>query len=347
MSEASNIVTVSVSRAALLVHECMKENVAVMLWGAPGIGKSELAAQLAKLFGLALHILTASLKSPVDLAGIPVADLANKVCIWLRPEDVPDYPVLLFIDEININSPSMQAALMQLVLERRVGPHHLHPETVIVAAGNRLSDRAAAQRMPSALCNRFAHFNIEPDIASWAEWARIDGVDPRLVGFLEFRPMLLHVMPGATADDGDYRITIDSEAKSFPSPRAWVRAARFLDRAPELRQTLVGALVGNGPAAELEGFLRVVSSVPTLKQIIDDPQTAPAPKTDPAAKYAVSAMLCRYATRENFDVLVEYATRLGNEFAALTVIDATRRNPDLKETGAYTSWATSNSDTLV
>jgi hypothetical protein len=333
--------TVSVANAKPLVIECIKRNKPVMMWGAPGIGKSQVVAQIAAELGLPLRTFIASIKTPVDLSGIPVPDLNTKQAIWLRPSDLPSEACLFFIDEINTCAPAMQAALFQLVLERRVGDHHLHPDTVIVAAGNRMGDRAAAQRMPTALRNRFRHFNIEPCIKAWTEWAAGNGVDPYLIAFLNFRPALLHIMPGQTVDDGEIKVSMDVEANSFPTPRSWADGGEFLNC--QSRQALVASNVGNGPAAELEGFLRVCHSIPTLDQVIADPLNAKCP-SDPASKWAIVAMICRSATKENFDALLQYAARLGREFEVLCSVDATKRHPELKLTGTFTSWAVNNQD---
>jgi hypothetical protein len=338
-------ITVSMDKAPALVLACIRRNKPVMLWGAPGIGKSDLMKLLAVQLGLPLHTFIASIKTPVDLSGIPVADMEKMLAVWLRAEDIPDYPCLFFIDEINACAPAMQAALFQLVLERRVGKHRLHPDTVIVAAGNRMGDRAAAQRMPTALRNRFAHFNVEPTVSGYTKWASANGVDPYLVAFLNFRQALLHIMPGQTVDDGEIKISMDVEANAFPTPRSWTSAGEFLNEAPELRQMLVAAHVGEGPAAELEGFLRVCHSVPTLDDVIANPKTAKVPaEGDAASRYAICALICRSATRENFDVLLQYAARLGREFEVLTAVDAVKRHPELATTGAFGTWAVGNQD---
>lgn len=341
-------VTVTLKQCAKLVRRAIDRNIPVMLWGAPGIGKTDLAAQIAAAIGLPLVSFIASLKSLVDLSGVPVADLANGKAVWLRPEDFPSYPCLLFIDEINTCAPAMQAGLMQLVLERRCGTHQLHPDTIVIAAGNRITDRAAAQRMPTALRNRFSHLTVIPDVEAWSEWASAEGIDPLLVAFLNFRRNLLHVMPGQTIDDGDMKVSLDAEANAFPTPRSWCQAGKFLDLPADERLPLVASQVGEGPAAELEGFLRVCQHVPTLEDVVRAPATAKVPpQGDAASRYAIVAMLCRCATRQNFDAVMEYAARLGREYEVLTAVDAVRRHPDLANTSAFGTWAVSNQEVVL
>lgn len=339
--------TVNIDSATELVRECLKEGISPMLWGAPGVGKTEMVHQVSKGLGIGFRSFIGSIKQPVDLSGIPVPDLKTKTAVWLRPSDLPTVDRdgeegIFLVDEINTSPPLMQAAMFQLIQEGHVGDHYLPGWTkegfsgkgwIPVGAGNRLIDRAAAQRMPSALKNRFAHFNIEPDINAWAKWASSNGIDPYLIAFLRFRPELIHKMP-------------EDDSNSFPSPRSWTKAARFLDRAPNVRLQLIASLVGQGPATELEAFLRVAHSLPTLKEILADPTGAKCP-TDPAGKYAATGMISRSADRKNFDTLIEYAKRLGREFEVLTVVDAVKRQPDLTNTTIFGTWAVANQDIRI
>ena len=91
---------------------------------------------------------------------------------WYVPDELPRVERdgefgYLFLDEINTGSPQMMAVMMQLVLDRKVGEYTLPPGWRIIAAGNRVSDRAAAQRMPTALRNRFAHIFCVPSVEAY------------------------------------------------------------------------------------------------------------------------------------------------------------------------------------
>jgi hypothetical protein len=216
-----------------------------------------------------------------------------------------------------------------------------------MAAGNRMFDRAAAQRMPTALRNRFKHLNIEPCVKAWTVWAGANNVDPFLVQFLNFRPALLHIMPGQEVDDGNIKIKMDPDANAFPTPRSWADAAQYVNEPQDLRQTCIAAAVSDGPAAEFEGFLRIAKSLPTLADMENAPKTATVPDGQPAAKYACVALIAKFATRENFENLLTYAARLGREYAVMAAVDAVRRNPGLEKTAAYTTWAVANQDVTL
>jgi hypothetical protein len=229
------------------------------------------------------------------------------------------------LDELNAAPASVQAACFQLILDRRLGEYVLPPEWIPIAAGNRQTDRAAAQRMPTALANRFAHIDVSADLESWSQWAVKTGIAPVVLAFLRFRPALLHDMPA------------DGNARAFPTPRAWASVAKIANAAPDIRQALVAGIVGDGAAAEFEGFCRIWHNLPSIADVIANPDGAIVP-VDISAQYAISAALGRKADRANFDRIMRYAGRLPPEFRILTVMDATGRDADLKNTAPYTAW---------
>jgi hypothetical protein len=330
--------TVALDELEEFLIEMIKQDIAAMVWGAPGLGKTELFRQIAKKLGIGFKVIVPSLLQQVDLMGVPVPDLENNETRWLRPGIFPradrdGIRGIMLIDEINTAAQSLQACCFQLIQERRVGDHHLLEGWIPMAAGNRMIDRAAAQRMPTALRMRFAHFNVEPSLRAWKKWASAAKIDPYLIAFLSFRSELLHRMP-----EGDENCS--------PSPRMWEKAARFLKHPPRVRQMLIASCVGSATAAELEGFLEVQHELPTLEEVERDPGTAKVPDSPPG-KYAVSAMLCRAVERKTFAAILQYAKRLGREFETLIATDCARRHPDLSKTGAFVAWANANQDVTL
>ena len=345
--------TVSVEDAFQLVIERVKLQQATMLWGDVGIGKSDLIRQVAAHLkanywpGTAntphpcYRVFIGSIKQPVDLMGLPVPDFESKTTVWLRPDDLPrvdrdgEYGIL-FLDEINTSAPSMQAAMFQLVLERRIGDHHLPDGWVIVAAGNRVTDRAAAQRMPSALRNRFGHFTLVPTVEGWEKWAKDRDIDQWYIAFLKFRKELLHQSP--KTDD----------VNAFPTPRSHAAASKYINHPAALRQRLVAADIGEGAAGELETFLRLnkEGNCPSLAEILADPEKARVPD-QPGGKYAVAVLLSRSIDRDNLGTLLKYAKRLGREYETLTVVDTIKRQPDIRHTEEFVQWAVANQDIRI
>ena len=195
----------------------------VFLWGPPGVGKSQVVRQVTRDLDLACTDVRAVLLDPVDLRGLPHINGDNRAQ-WATPDFLPqDGKGVLFLDELNAAPPLVQAACYQLVLDRKIGEYTLPETWAVIAAGNRESDRAVTHRMPSALANRFVHIEFEADMEDWAAWALNHGIQSEIIGFLRFRPALLHQFDGR------------ADEKAFPSPRAWEFVSKILEQNPGLR----------------------------------------------------------------------------------------------------------------
>lgn len=111
--------------------------VPVLVWGAPGTGKSTFIESLQR-DGFPVYTMIASLHDPTDFNGLPV--LHNGRMRFAPPEWVYLFEEhgqgVLFLDELTTAPPTVQAALLRLVLERKVGAHSLPAGVRIVAAAN-------------------------------------------------------------------------------------------------------------------------------------------------------------------------------------------------------------------
>ncbi len=228
--------------------------VPLMIWGAPGIGKSDLVREAAAVQGYPLIDLRLSQLEPTDLRGIPLQD--NGKVRWIPPDELPDEARdgphgVLFLDEINAAPPPVAAAAYQLILDRRLGAYRLPEGWSIVAAGNRLDDRGITYVMPAPLANRFMHVELQADVDAWLAWAARQGIDPVLRDFMAEQPHWLA------------RFLPEPEVKAFPSPRSWVFADRVIKRRARssssgLDETTlihVAACVGREAAAALAEFV--------------------------------------------------------------------------------------------
>ena len=304
------------------------------LWGAPGVGKSEVVAQVAAGLGQQLIDVRAVLLDPVDLRGLPTVEKGKAA--WAIPAFLPTSGSgILFLDELNAAPALVQAACYQLVLDRALGEYRLPDGWTVFAAGNRESDRAVTTRMPSALANRFVHLQFEPDLDDWSSWAMGPGnLQPEVVAFLRWRPELLH--------------RFEPAEKAFASPRAWASVSHILAAGPavDIEFALYEGTVGRGAAIEFTGFLRVYRDLPSLDGILLNPGTAPVPD-EPSALCAVATGLARRATDQNFRAVIQYADRLAREYGTLLVKSATARDPALAGHPAFTSWAVANGAALA
>jgi hypothetical protein len=306
-----------------------------MLWGAVGIGKSSIVKQVAKKREQKVIDFRASTRDPVALMGLP--DITGDTSRWKVPDEFPKVERdgaegILLLDEINAAAPSMQAACFGFVLDRQVGEYKLPEGWRIVAAGNRQSDRAAAQRMPSALANRFAHIDVEPDVKTTTDHFNEIDLSPVVTAFLRFRPELLH-KPG------------NGDARSFPTPRSWEQAAKFIDAPEKLRFGLLAGNVGEAAAGELEGFIRTYRNLPSIELVLANPNSAPVPEK-PDARFAISSALARRVTETTIANACAYMKRLPREFTISFMVDAVRRRSGLSHTDAFVQWSTENQDVV-
>ncbi|EUB97279.1 ATPase associated with various cellular activities AAA_5 [Rhizobium sp. CF080] len=332
-----------IKTAALNLNDYLDEDTPAFMWGPPGCGKSQATQQIADSRGWNLIDFRASTRDSVALMGLP--DISGDTTKWKVPDEFPqverDGPEgILFLDELNAAPPSMMAAMFGLVLDRKVGDYVLPKGWRVVAAGNRQTDRAAAQRMPTALANRFAHIDVEADTSAGHDNVHVEhfnkiGMDPIMIAFLRFRPHLIHKMPESSDD------------RAFPTPRSWEQAAKYIGKDSSRRLSLVSGVVGDGAAGELEGFIRVYQKLPSLDLVLANPNSAPLPD-DPSARFAISAALGRRADAKTFENAMTYIRRIpAREFEIMMAVDAVRRDPGLSHTQTFTDWAVRNQDVTL
>lgn len=270
----------------------------VLLWGEPGIGKTAALTQLAASLNLPLTMVIASVHEPSDFSGLPVIgdDPANQGV----PMAPPDWAVrlvragrgLLFLDELSTAPPAVQAALLRLVLERRIGSLRLPAGVRIVAAANPRSSATDGWELSPPLANRFVHLQWTHDQevvvrglgGSWPR-ATLPRLDPdrlpeavtfarrAVCGLLSARPGLVHRLPTSGAGRGG----------PWPSPRSWEMTLRLIafataaDTSREVLSMLVRGTVGDGPGLELLASLDRMD-LPDPEVLLADPATAVLPE---------------------------------------------------------------------
>jgi len=305
-----------------------------MIWGPPGVGKSQVVKQVAKrlfprsrFFDVRLLLLDA-----VDLRGVPHVDKERNRAIWAIPNFLPteeDGDCVLFLDEINAAAPMIQAATYQLLLDKKIGEYDLPKGVRMVAAGNRDKDRAVTNRMGTAMGTRLLHLDFEIDHEAWITWAGGAGIRPEIVSFLNFRNDLLH--------------KFQADERTSPTPRTWEFASHVLDldiREQMIEHYTIAGHVGDGPAAELMGFLKIARGLPDLDDIIANPTKHKVPK-DPATLYALVGGLAHRTTKKNLDRVLEFINQCPKEFKVVYWKDARAYTPELIDTKQYVSFFTS------
>ena len=276
----------------------------VMLWGPPGVGKSQMVAQVAATHDVPLIDIRLSQMEPSDLRGIPF--LKGEIVDWAIPSMLPDtqrhgVKGILFLDEITSAPPSVAAAAYQLILDRSLGEYKVPDHWAIIAAGNRQGDRGVTYTMPAPLANRFSHYEVDVNLDDWVAWAYANDIDERVIGFLRFRPDLVF----------DFDPSYNPIA--FPSPRSWEFAHRALQKFGEDPDLLVSALqacVGKAAGVELNAFVESLHQMPDLDAIISG-ENVPAPG-ELDLQYAVASALVARAIRAKDGANGETLTIHGN-----------------------------------
>ena len=296
----------------------------VMLWGQPGVGKSQAVRQIGNLIsqntGKNVEVTDVRLLlfNPIDLRGIPVAN--RQLAVWLKPKifdmnKSDDYINILLLDEISAAPQSVQAAAYQITLDRKVGEHLLPDNCIVLAAGNRITDKSVAYKMPKALANRLLHFNIEPKFKTWKAWAIRNDINPIVIGFLGFKTDALN------------KFDPDREDLAFATPRSWEMVSNLLnnisDNVNEI-YPLVRGLVGTGVASEFRTFSNVFHQLPDINEIFAG-ETFDVPK-DPSVVYALCSAMVNYVKNNQDDLRgiansVEYMRYMPRDFAIMLIQD--------------------------
>ena len=323
------------NQLAVALKQLVSAQQPTMVWGAPGVGKSAIASQVAQDLGLTYIDVRALLIDPVDLRGIPWRD-ENDMTRWAPPTFLPPMDsedgFLINLEELPSAVPMVQAALYQLVHDRQIGEYQLPPGAALIACGNRESDRGVVHKMPTPLASRFIHLEAKVDIESWIDWALSVDIPLEVVFFLKFRPDLLQVFDPRSAE------------KAFPCPRTWefvgnmVKAGNQGSTAVDLA-VLRGA-IGEGAAVEFAAFLGIFKTLPSPDAVFDDPLGVEVPQ-DPSAMIALCGALCKQATDDKMDSLVAFAMRkdVRPELGEFLIGSSVRIHPGSRYTKAYTVWS--------
>jgi hypothetical protein len=293
----------------------MAARVPVLLWGAPGTGKTSVIRALAAAAGWPCETVIASIREPSDFAGLPIVNdaAADGARVSFAP---PSWAVALsnagegvvFFDEVSTAPPAVQAALLRVVLERTVGDLMLPEHVSVVAAANPAEQAADGWELSPPLANRFCHLDWPVDARTVADgfssgWPtaappelpegwdrRVPVVRSWIAGFVTVRPMLALAVPEDTAGAG----------RAWPSPRTWDMAGRLQTAAEaggvgELATSLlVRGCVGAGPGVEYLTWL-AEADLPDPEAVLSAPDSFVLPDRGDRAYAALSSIAAAVA----------------------------------------------------
>ncbi len=297
----------------------------VMLWGPPGVGKSqgvrEIAHEIERKTGKKVNVTDVRLLlfNPIDLRGIPTSNEDKTLAVWLKPkifqmDESENVINILFLDEISAAPQSVQAAAYQITLDRTVGEHKLPDNCIVIAAGNRVTDKSVAFKMPKALANRLLHLEVDISFDSWKEWAENKGINAKVIGYLtEKRNALMS-------------FNASSEELAFATPRSWEMVSNLLNNIDDDVNTvfqMISGLVGIGAASEFRTWCDVYGSLPDVNDIFSGKaDTSAVKKFSPSELYSVISSMTIYARNHTDDIngitnSLKYAQSFPPDFSVL------------------------------
>lgn len=308
----------------------------MMIWGPPGVGKSSIVRDIARETGAGFIDIRLAQREPIDMRGLPVP--GDEGVHWITsaewPRD-PDSKGIIIFDELTAADRTLQVAAYEFILDRRLGDLYSVPDGwYIMAAGNRISDRAVATTMSSALANRFLHVELEADHESWIRWALHHHIHPDVIGFIRFRPDALFDMDG-------------SLERGWPSPRTWERVSTILHMFETYNNTdehsldlMIEGLVGPGAGVEFSAFRKSGREMEdVLKMMLNGNGKLTIPRRADQ-KYALCSNMVYHLWQSKdekmrqklLDGFFRISLKLSSDFATMALVDAmSGRDPGLTE----------------
>lgn len=225
-----------------------KDERPLMIWGAPGIGKTSVVKLVQKEYGGRMIDVQLTTYAPEDffLPEVAAAEIGASR-FSRRAGRVPQgwLPVyhesegdtgnaeangsdgkggIIFLDELSRAKEAIRNICLKLVLDREMdGGWKLGSNWTIVAASNRMEDdETNTSEFGSALGNRFQQVNYSPSIKDYSKFALSaktetgeNVFDPRIVSFLNW----------TKGQEFFHKYDPNVSGTIFPSPRSWEAAA--------------------------------------------------------------------------------------------------------------------------
>ena len=313
---------VSFPHAQALLRSALRTLSPVYLEGPPGIGKSDLVAQVASEAKLPVEALYLSQLDPADLA-FPVVEGGKLLRCPVGPIAAAiDHACALFLDELPDGAPIIQGAIQSLILTREIGGHKLHPGTWIVCAGNPADQGSGGFGRTLPVIGRLTSITLAPTLGDVQTWftsrapagSPLNLIDLDWSATLEVSPDLLQINPPAG---------VQSSGKSWGAPRNWARGLALYeatiadgsdDTSPVAFAALAGS-VGEECASAYLSIRQIRDRLPSYKEIAKDPAKAKLPE-DSATGIAAIGILAQACALDPCAGWI-YVERLGQGEARL------------------------------
>lgn len=312
----------------------------VLVTGAPGIGKSDIADQACTNLNVKLILSHPVVADPTDYKGLPFPRKDGKAADFLPYGDLEKLinakeETVFFIDDMGQASTSVQAACMQLILARTINGHKVSDKVTFLAATNRKQDRAGVSGLIEPVKRRFFIQELEVDWKDWISWAVINNMPEELIAFIAFQPDLLN-NPTPTTD------IVNTHC---PRTIANVGKQQNTKCPAHLFKDAVKGAAGEIFATQYIAFLELFDQLPTVDSVVADPSDAKIPPNT-GSMYAFTVSLAKRMTESNITAISKYLYRFPPELNVCCMKMATTRDAELQNTGAFIQWTKNMKDDI-
>jgi len=354
------VMEVNLAQAKELIMDCGRAKHTCNLVSSPGVGKSAIVREIAEEWRLKVIDIRLTEYDPTELNGYPFILNPTDPIHMVKAGHVPmiTFPTehdsvpegykgwMIILDEFSSAPLSVQAAAYKITLDRMVGSHKLHKNCIIVTAGNKATDKAIVNRLSTAQQSRFSTLMIKVDLNTWLEWANrvntttnLVNIDYRVRTFLGWKPDLLHDFNPNHAD------------LTFPCPRTWhfvsnlAVANKWVEIAYSKLPLLAGT-VGHGAARQFHAFCEIFKDLPTIHEILADPQHCRLPD-EISVHHAAAGLVGHHINKDNAKALFQFLSRLPADLQTITLRNAIKHNEQLRVVPELLQWAAQNSKELI
>jgi hypothetical protein len=269
------------------------------------------------------------------------------------PGPVPRVGVC-FLDEWGQGEDEVKKAAAELLLNGQVGTDRLPVGWRVIAASNRMSDRAGVVRAMTFIVNRRMEVLIEPHLPTWNDWA--NALPP------ELRPHHYTVSFANKNPDLVFKTEVPPGDRPFCTPRTLVRMDQDLralredldierDRLPidVIAREVVAGWIGAGEGAQFMSHLKYADALPEIADIVKDPMRAKLPEQRDA-QMVCAFMLAHHVAEDNHEPLLRYIQRLNIDMQVLamrTITAQTERARIVANTRIFGDWLMKHRDLLI
>lgn len=360
----SQVAEVTPKDAMRALEYCLARGKNVLLLGEPGAGKTTMVKDVTKrlIFEMDgkpydLLILHPQIADPTDFKGMPglvkIADgIDGTKALFIPFGELEaminaDRPLVVFLDDFGQALRAVQAAIQQLILERKVNTHTISKHVRFALAANRTRDMAGVEQTLSTIKTRVRIFNVVPDVDDWCMWASANGVPSECIAFIRFKQLAFltawadpRFRPDKnTVGDGNIR-TCRTVTEAFLD---------YADGVPQgMELSFAHSLTDHAWAIEFLAFIKTFRDLPDLDRAYADPDSFVCPPlSKPDVVWATTAGIAARAKKDNADAFFKLVSKLPKDFGAAAVKDAITRDPKIPSTKGFLKWFNNNQDIVL